>query len=214
MMDPATRLRFWSELIARLSLTITNTGWRPAFFEEWARWEGTGAKFNPLATTRVGPPLDPVNPYWNSNGGNPVKNYATFEAGVEATAQTLELSYYTDLMASLSTEAILAPTRVAANIDIWGTAGFANAIRNGWRPDAAITPAERDLLTVTRERVYQLFAQVFGNQQTQTEYAAATFADLLSRIKALEAVATIGSIAPHTHTTPAGHTGDVTEARG
>jgi hypothetical protein len=101
---------FFVQLCARMSWDPTP--WRLGVFNFWANNEfadtdGNGNNqlfdncFNPLATTRTGPnlhykPLDlgfgPGN--WNNV---PVKNYLTFEDGLQATYETLQLSYYQNI---------------------------------------------------------------------------------------------------------------------
>jgi hypothetical protein len=61
------------------------------FFDAWARAEGTQAAYNPFATTRKGYQGETS---FNSVG---VKNYTNARQGIQATIDTLNLSYYTNL---------------------------------------------------------------------------------------------------------------------
>lgn len=126
------------------SIGVDNSdGWFTSFLTEWARWEGANSKFNPLATTQRMPGAGD----FNSAG---VKNYTSFEQGVQATAKTLTNKYYPDLMKALRTRDFSDIRGITANIKTWGTIGFANVIGTGeYVPDgsgpvqgrAATTPA-------------------------------------------------------------------------
>ena len=49
------------------ALSLDPTQWRLEFLREWARWEGTGASYNPFATTWEDPTLEhATNPWWNT----------------------------------------------------------------------------------------------------------------------------------------------------
>lgn len=64
------------------------------FFQAWRQAEGGKAIYNPLNTTyRLGD-----NPPYNSVG---VRNYETFDQGVQATVRTLKLSYYKGIVQGL-----------------------------------------------------------------------------------------------------------------
>lgn len=121
-------------------LDFPRTVWRSNFFSEWARWEATGAHYNPLATTWSDTTLEnPNDPHWNTFIGSDgrtyhVKNYRTLAAGVEATALTLKLKYYYPIIDTLATQRIQAPEPVARAVRVWGTTGFANRIESGWTP--------------------------------------------------------------------------------
>lgn len=131
-----------------------NEGWpihfaRP-FFTEWARWENTKAKFNPLATTQ-----DWENATaFNDNNGNPVKNYTTIEDGIGATEKTLTNGYYPNLNRALQ-EGRISHNRadIVAEINLWGTGGFASLIASGWNPE--VEPAPEPTPALTLENVYE-----------------------------------------------------------
>ena len=112
------------------------TPWRLEYMATWASFENTEAQWNPLATTRLvaddeyGKP-----PHFNSNGGNPVKNYRDEAVGVRATVETLELSSYPAIRASLADQSLKGRRKaVAAQTRTWGTMGMANRVANGWTP--------------------------------------------------------------------------------
>jgi len=65
------------------------------FFNAWAQAEGTDARYNPFATTRKG---FQGESNFNSVG---VKNYPDARTGIKATIDTLNLSYYTNIVSLL-----------------------------------------------------------------------------------------------------------------
>lgn len=141
MLDPDLRDQIWMYVLNQFG--IPRSEFNIAFFEEWARFENTGAKFNPLATTKTGVNVyDPVDPYWNDNGGNPVKNYKDLASGARMTYETLALSYYTPIVESLRAGRIVDRAEVVRALRTWGTAGFATQIENGWSPNVATPTAE------------------------------------------------------------------------
>lgn len=86
----------------------------------WESAEGTTARFNPLATTR----LMPGSTDFNSTH---VKNYATVEDGVKATALTLEEAghNYEPILKHLRENAPAAKTLEAVAASAWGTGALA-----------------------------------------------------------------------------------------
>ena len=126
----------------------TPSVWRLQWFREWARYENTGARFNPLATTQPGGEFS-ADPYWNSFGSENqyhVRNYATFDDGVLATAHTLVNGYYPAVLAMLDNEGSNDLASVSAQLRTWGTTGFANEVAEGWLPAgaAAVPPVAPD----------------------------------------------------------------------
>ena len=90
---------YFSELCRRMGWEPTP--WRIEVFKFWARQEGMpfAETWNPLATTRTGPLNAAFN---NGNGpGNwnsvPVRVYANAGAGITATFETLQLSFYVNV---------------------------------------------------------------------------------------------------------------------
>ena len=118
------------------ALGFAPTEWRVNFFKGWHPYEGTRARFNPLATTRV---INKGETNFNSHG---VKNYSNRHDGVQATVETLKLSYYTEVRRTLSQQKITDRRLLANQIfniedpdaSYWGTEHFADAIRVGWTP--------------------------------------------------------------------------------
>lgn len=113
---------FFEQVLKGLGLEATTN--RLSFLMQWSKGEGTKATFNPLATTKV---LNKGETPFNKNNGIPVKNYPTFETGVEATYKTLRLPYYKTIVDSLKQN--LTPTEIISNskvrteLNTWGTTG-------------------------------------------------------------------------------------------
>jgi parallel beta-helix repeat protein len=77
---------FFDSVLSQLSLPINDFALEA--LEIWTRYENTEACWNPLATT-----WDMGEKSWDFNAAG-VKNYVDEDTGVEATANTLSLSYY------------------------------------------------------------------------------------------------------------------------
>lgn len=108
------RERFAVDLLARLGNTRPSAD-TVAFVVAWQDAEGTSAAYNPIATSQDMPRAT----IFNSDG---VKNYQTYEDGIEATALTLEHAYpgYADILTGLQTND---PARAFAGLSAspWGT---------------------------------------------------------------------------------------------
>lgn len=100
---PYSKGQYIRAVINALGLAATPA--RLSFFEAWAAKENTAAQFNPFATTYNQEPLRQDKYiggyYFNSNNGNPVKNYSTFDNGVQAFIKTIKLPYYRSIMAGI-----------------------------------------------------------------------------------------------------------------
>lgn len=94
------------------------------FLDEWQKYEGGTAAYNPLNTT-----LEmPGSTEYNSAG---VQEYQSAEQGAEATVSTLKNGYYPDVLAALKSGAPLQyenRSALIADIRTWGTTGFADAL--------------------------------------------------------------------------------------
>lgn len=88
-----------------LALNLAATPNRINFLAAWARKENTSAQYNPFATTWNKEPnrTDKYlgGYYFNWNGGNPVKNYSSFQNGVQAFVSTIKLNHYKNILAGL-----------------------------------------------------------------------------------------------------------------
>ena len=103
------------------------------FLTTWAKYEKRAAGkphgFNPLNTTKDMKKLDPNQTNFNTNKGFPVKSYSTYQVGVKATADTLKLPYYKNIVKALKDGK---PAKLAYNtpgiareLKTWGTQTFA-----------------------------------------------------------------------------------------
>jgi len=105
-------ITFGKELLRELNAPYT---WQTdKFMRAWAQSEGSLAKNNPFATTM--PAQGATN--FNSVG---VKNYPTWESGVEATAKTIRLSHYTKFLDALRRGASATEIATALALSPWGT---------------------------------------------------------------------------------------------
>jgi hypothetical protein len=113
---------FINNLASKLGITLTPE--KSRFFQAWRRAEGTNATYNPYATKWPGPnkttwSKDPGMTQHNTVG---VKRFSNIDAGVQATADTLNQSYYTNLMGQLKQDNITADElAVNPNLRTWGT---------------------------------------------------------------------------------------------
>lgn len=153
---------------------------RLRFFNEWARWENTEAKFNCLATTMPGGE-DPNAPYWNTFGPNGefhVRNYSNMANGVAATAATIKQANFTPIRNTLANEDN-APG-LSDNIRLWGTTGFADLIDTGWNAftTQGQKPALSDAQRITRlENIVGGYGIRDADWNTLTGEAALAYAD-------------------------------------
>lgn len=89
-----------------------------AFLERWGHYEGTAARNNPMATTRH------ARGSWRFNWKD-VQSYPTAEIGAQATADTLDNGLYPEVVAGLRSGHPWSDERVRAEVNVWGTHGFA-----------------------------------------------------------------------------------------
>jgi len=146
---------FFRALAAALKLAVTPR--LRGFLTTWAKYEGVPVWiWNPLATTQLGRRSTRDIGYgpgkWNT--ANPplgVGIYADLQAGAEATAATITNGYYPELVATLLRGGVIADRqKLVAEINTWGTHGFATLINSGWDaplvagPDPEPVPATVD----------------------------------------------------------------------
>lgn len=81
-----------SDFLTRLGMPVTSENVRAVV--AWQKAEGTKAQFNPLATTRSMPGAS----NFNSVG---VKNFASYQDGIEANAEALTNGRYPNVLAAL-----------------------------------------------------------------------------------------------------------------
>ena len=126
------------------------TPWNLDWLKEWAASEGTLAANNPLATERPQPGHDSR---FNSNG---VRNYDSFDVGVQATVETLGLSYYQSIVDSMRAQkftnrpAILRAYQTWAGVSAPEAYHVARLIKGGWQPNGAKTLQAAEVAVPTR----------------------------------------------------------------
>ena len=103
---------------------VADTANNRAVLAAWATLESTRSLYNPLATTWKKPGATA----YNYNGGNPVKNYSSFEDGVSATVSTLNQGYYTAIRTAMRSgtktpREIVDSEGVRQALDTWGSGG-------------------------------------------------------------------------------------------
>jgi hypothetical protein len=110
--NAAYRTKFANDLLGKLGITATSENVKAIV--AWAQAENTRAGHNPLATTRRH--ANTTN--FNSVG---VKNYSSYEDGLQATVDTLHNGHYADILNALraGTSAMDVARAVAASP--WGT---------------------------------------------------------------------------------------------
>lgn len=136
------RLRFAKEILANLD--APETAGNVHFLLAWMAKENVGANrpgwvggvsevgsgFNPFATTRNLDDEDeagdrPIGGDATQNAGNPVMEYATWERGIRATLETLNLGYYVNLVAALregtDLDKVLADPAILGDLHTWGS---------------------------------------------------------------------------------------------
>lgn len=106
------RVKFANDLLTRMGFPRSAENIRA--ISAWVRAEGTKAQFNPLATTRRAP--DTTD--FNSVG---VKNYPSYEAGLDATVATLRNGRYANILAALAQGTDAMAVGRAVEQSPWGT---------------------------------------------------------------------------------------------
>jgi hypothetical protein len=123
MRSTATRRQFAVDLLARLGMAETTENVRAVM--AWQQAEGTRAAFNPLATTqRSSGATD-----FNSVG---VKNYTSYEQGLQATVTTLHNGRYDEILAALRDGSSAERLADAVARSPWGTGdGVSRVLASG-----------------------------------------------------------------------------------
>lgn len=157
---------FFLALCAELRLTVTPR--LRGFLTTWPKYEGVPVWiWNPMATTQIGHrstvDVGSGPGKWNTaNPPNGVGIYEDLYAGAQATAATITNGYYPELMATLLRGGVIANAlTLSAEIQKWGTTGFADLIRSGWSapliggPDTNTVPANVDTDMLKRVAVLE-----------------------------------------------------------
>lgn len=130
---------FFKAVLIALRIPVTESALM--FLETWAKFEkrvaGRPHGFNPLNTTYK-LTADKARTDYNNNAGYPVQNYSTFEHGVQATAKTLALPYYKNIVSvlreGLPLELAYQRRDIAKQIKTWGSHTFAYKFIDGRTP--------------------------------------------------------------------------------
>jgi len=121
------------------SMAILPTTNNVNILKYWQTFEGGNAKNNPLNTTYK---LTGATDYNTAK----VKNYATADDGIKATAKTLLLNYYKPIVKALKENKSLEYWRNNQDIDkslrTWGTVNFANYLNKPITNNNIPTPPE------------------------------------------------------------------------
>ena len=112
MRSTAARQRFATDLLQRLGLP--NTAQNQQALMAWQAAEGTSAAFNPLATTRAAPGATDLNAVG-------VKNFRSYEQGLQTTIDTLRNGLYGNILAALRNGTSAARVAQAIADSPWGT---------------------------------------------------------------------------------------------
>jgi hypothetical protein len=121
---------FYKAVLTKIGATVTAENMK--FFYAWRKAEGAHALYNPFNTTQSAgyPTATRYNILKNEAGvdvGVGVRNYQSEDDGINATAATLRLRYYPELLASLQNPELTAKEIATASIDnlnVWnGKAG-------------------------------------------------------------------------------------------
>lgn len=117
------------------------------FLNDWARAEGGSAANNPFNTTQGAPGATA----YNSNGGNPVKNYTSPLEGLSATVQTLKNGRYGNILGALKQGTSAQASAQALAASPWGTGSLVLKMLGGGAggAPAAVAPAGRGIPTPT-----------------------------------------------------------------
>ena len=104
--------KFAVDVLAKLAMPQTQENVRAIV--AWAKAEGTSASFNPLATTRTAANTTD----FNSVG---VKNYPSYDEGVDATVATLRNGRYPNILAAFANGNDAMAVARAVEASPWGT---------------------------------------------------------------------------------------------
>jgi hypothetical protein len=124
----ATRNEFFVALLRAINAPVTAENL--IFLAAWSQAENTRAAYNPFATTQAWAGATNFNSV-------PVRNYATFEDGVAATARTIQNGRYNDIVQGLKGNAGAENIARSASLNVWGSgqahvAQLVPSARNGY----------------------------------------------------------------------------------
>jgi hypothetical protein len=114
MRSLAARTKFAHDVLGRIGAPVTTENMRALV--AWQAAEGTRAAFNPLATCRSS--QQPGESQFNSVG---VKNFPTYEAGLDTTVAALQNGLYGNVLAALQRGNSAQAVAQAVASSRWGT---------------------------------------------------------------------------------------------
>lgn len=132
---------FYAQVLADLGAPATANN--VSILQQWDQWEGTIAKWNPLASEQNRQPGSVEST--GIPGAPSVQNYKSLQYGANETALELQ-AIAPDVVAALQRNAPIADwenKNIIAQINHWGTHGFANFLSGGPKPGSVqASPAD------------------------------------------------------------------------
>jgi hypothetical protein len=121
MTSRTTYTTSWGKQFAR-AINAPFNAQTDLYFRAWAQAEGCLAAYNPFATTLKLPGATPFNVFTAGNGSTmSVYNYATWQSGVKATADTITNGRYDGLVAQIRKGVSANEMAKALKASPWGT---------------------------------------------------------------------------------------------
>lgn len=124
---------FYKEILECIGAPVTKDNM--LFFYAWRQAESGQATNNPFNTTMK---KEGATLYGKNVAG--VKNYSTMEDGIQATCDTLKLSYYTDIVDGLKNDVGLYKLSRMSSLETWGTGKLLSQVADGYLSGATPKP--------------------------------------------------------------------------
>lgn len=162
-MEPLNINQFFGDVLDQLGIP-KNDG-AIDFLKTWANYErrkaGKPHGFNPLNTTKDLSSIDKGQTNFNTNAGYPVKTYSAYKFGVKATADTLKLPYYKNIVKALKDgkPAGLAynTAGIARELKTWGTHTFAKNFKDYQAASKPTTPQVKKAAKDQNDNLIKVF---------------------------------------------------------
>lgn len=161
-------------------LGVPDTAASHTYYQAWAQAEGGAAAYNPFNTTQAAPGSTHYNSF-GAGGNSHVENYASYQSGLAATAQTLKNGLYQPILSALGSGSATPMQLAQAEAQTpWGTGtliqkvlgGGTNAspptaggsvITAGWSPFSNPLDWPKDLFGATAGAAGSAAASAFGS---------------------------------------------------
>lgn len=158
---------FFSDVLDQLGVPY-NQG-AVDFLVTWANYErrakGKPHGFNPLNTTKDMKKIDAGQTNFNTNAGYPVKNYSTYSVGVKATADTLKLPYYKNIVQALKNgkpaQLAYQTSGIARELKTWGTHSFARNFVDYIAAAKKTAPQVKKEIKDTKDNITKIIVLLF-----------------------------------------------------